>query len=68
MNCFSKPFAFSYRFANLRGPIATKVNLNQIQKYFGMGFLGPKTNYWDPKLLLIPEKNHVQATLIYTVL
>jgi hypothetical protein len=30
-----------------------------------MGLLGPKTNYWDPKLLLIPEKNHVQSTLMY---
>jgi hypothetical protein len=29
-----------------------------------MGLLGPKPNFWDPKLLLIPEKNHVQSTLM----
>jgi hypothetical protein len=35
---YSIPFAFSYKLPKIEG-LATKVNLNQIQKYFGFGLL-----------------------------
>jgi hypothetical protein len=59
LDFFSNPFAFSYRLVNLRG-LTTKVNLNQMQKYFGMSLLGPK-----PIFYLNSRKNYIQSTLLY---
>jgi hypothetical protein len=45
--------------------LATKVNLNQIQKYFVLGLLGPKPIFWDLKQLFIWEKSHIQSAIVY---
>jgi hypothetical protein len=63
---FQNPSHFHTNWLIFEG-LVTKVNLNQIQKYFGMGLLGPKSNFKDPKLLLIPERSHVQSTLMCSV-
>jgi hypothetical protein len=41
---FQNPYHFHTDWLIIDG-LATKINLNQIQKYFGMGLLGPKPNF-----------------------
>jgi hypothetical protein len=38
--------------------LATKVDLHQIQTFFEMGLLGPKTNFLNPRRIIIREKSH----------